>query len=290
MIKYTVIIPHKNNAELVKRCILSIPDNEEIEVIVVDDNSSETNRTFVKRCCSERSNTKYIQCEESKGGGYARNIGLNHAIGEWIIFSDADDFFAKLFWEKIDTFVERRKADIIYFKVMGVYSTSLQPAKRGWNYNMYVSNYINGRKNSEERLRFYHMVPWGKVFKQSFIRDNGIKFDEVMASNDVMFNVIAGSLASNVVAYDYLMYYVTVSEYSLTKQINRDLLRTRFNVLIRHYKYVMSLGKPQCTFNLFYFVYKYSKPFGLSEYCRYIKLLWQERVNPFVIVRKIGRY
>lgn len=290
MIKYSVIIPHKNSPNLLQRCILSIPDKEEIEIIVVDDNSLSDNQENAKSFCSKRNNTKYIQCEESKGGGHARNVGIDNARGEWLIFSDADDFFDKCFWEKINRVLEKNESDIIYFKVKGVYSNSLRLANRGENYNQYVSNFLNCKKNAEERLRYYHMVPWGKVFKCSFVKKNKIRYDEVMASNDVMFNVKAGSMASNVSAYDFLMYYVTVSENSLTKQVSKELFRTRFEVYIRHYKYVMSLGKPYCSFNFFYFIYRYSKPFGLSEYFWYIKRVWKEHINPFVIISKIGRY
>lgn len=37
--KYSVIIPHKNRQEIIQRCINSIPDRDDIEIIIIDDNS-----------------------------------------------------------------------------------------------------------------------------------------------------------------------------------------------------------------------------------------------------------
>ena len=39
-VKYSIIIPHKNSPDLLKRCLESIPDRTDIQVVVVDDNSS----------------------------------------------------------------------------------------------------------------------------------------------------------------------------------------------------------------------------------------------------------
>ena len=288
--KYSVIIPTKNNPDQVQRCLDSIPSDSEIEILVCDDHSDYNHFLEIRNLSIHYPNVRLIESEVDAGAGHARNMGLAESKGEWIIFSDSDDYFNEDFWNKVDKITECSSADIIYFFVQGVYSDSLELAKRGWNYRKLVEDFINGKKNAEERLRFYHMVPWGKVFRRAFIEDNQIKFDEVRASNDVMFNVRAGSLARKVEAFSDLMYFVTISSNSLTKKTDRDLLHCRFNVLIRHYKYVMSLGKPQCAYNMIRYAIRYSKPYGLKEFFYYVRLMIKNRVNPFISVYKIGRY
>lgn len=288
--KYSVIIPTKNNPEQVKRCIDSIPEREDIEILICDDNSDAEFLPEIKALCEERNNALLIPSDHSAWAGHARNMGADNAKGEWLIFSDSDDFFDAGFWKEIDYITEQSEADIIYFNVKGVYSDTLEPASRGSRYSKYVDDFCDGKKNAEERLRYYHMVPWGKVFRNSLIKEQNIRYDEVKASNDVMFNIKAGSLAPIIEAHKLLMYYVTVSHNSLTKKKDKELLRCRYEVLIRHYKYVLSLGKPQCAYNMLQFAIRYSKPYGLSEFVYYLKKMIKNRINPFVVLYKIGRY
>ena len=91
-IMYSVIIPHKNIPKLLERCLQSIPSRNDIQIIVVDDCSDKDVICKVERLCSLY-NTLLIKTTEGKGAGYVRNIGLTRAIGKWVLFADADDFF-----------------------------------------------------------------------------------------------------------------------------------------------------------------------------------------------------
>lgn len=288
--KYSVIIPTKNNPEQVRRCVDSIPEREDIEILICDDNSDVGYKSEIRKICGDRKNVSLLESSMSAWAGHARNCGMDSAQGDWLIFSDSDDFFDANFWDIINSITDFSCADIIYFNVKGVYSDTLESASRGARYSKYVDDFCDGKKNAEERLRYYHMVPWGKVFRKSFIQEHHIRYDEVKASNDVMFNIKAGSQASKIEAHKKLMYYVTVSHNSLTKKKDKELLRCRYDVLIRHYKYVLSLGKPQCAYNMLQFAVRYSKPYGLSELAYYLKKMIKNRINPFVVFYKIGRY
>ena len=288
--KYSVIIPTKNNPDQVQRCLDSIPSDSEIEILVCDDCSDPEFLTQIREICGRKMNVALFESNRPAWAGRARNIGIEKAQGEWLIFSDSDDFFDTHFWRNINSITTQSEADIIYFCVKGVYSDTLEPAARGVVYNNYVEGFLDSKKNAEERLRFYHMVPWGKIFRKSFIDEKQIRYDEVRASNDVMFNVKAGNLAKSIEAHRILMYYVTVSNNSLTKVKSKEVLHCRFDVLVNHYKYVMALGKPQCAYNFFKLVYKYSKPYGFTEFLWYCKQMIKYRVNPFVIISKINRY
>ena len=88
----TVIIPHKNSIDLLHRCIESIPVYDDIEIIVIDDHSDLSESIWEQF----RGKYKYVELiltNEGKGAGYARNVGLGRARGEWLVFADADDYF-----------------------------------------------------------------------------------------------------------------------------------------------------------------------------------------------------
>ena len=85
--KYSVVIPHKDSLQWLFRCVASIPVREDLEVIVVDDNSSlaETDWTDFRK---EFPHVRLFMTHEAKGAGYVRNVGLEHATGEWVVFAD----------------------------------------------------------------------------------------------------------------------------------------------------------------------------------------------------------
>ena len=68
MINYSIIIPHKNSPELLNRCLASIPQRNDIEIIVVDDNSDSAKKPQTSRIGVKIIN---IEKENSKGAGRA---------------------------------------------------------------------------------------------------------------------------------------------------------------------------------------------------------------------------
>lgn len=61
-------------------------------------------------------NTEVLFTKEGKGAGYARNIGLSHARGKWIIFADADDFFTADCFTILNEYMDSPH-EVIYFNV-----------------------------------------------------------------------------------------------------------------------------------------------------------------------------
>ena len=89
---YSFIIPHHNCPNLLYRLLDTIPQREDIEIIVVDDNSDADKVPLINRNDVQ---LFLIPASESKGAGHARNIGLDHAKGKWLLFADSDDYYEK---------------------------------------------------------------------------------------------------------------------------------------------------------------------------------------------------
>lgn len=90
----TAIIPVYNQEKLVIRALNSIPEREDIEVIVVDDGSYDMTFMMVKDYI-ERSNKTIVLLdnEANKGVGSAVNKGLDNATGDYIVLLGSDDYF-----------------------------------------------------------------------------------------------------------------------------------------------------------------------------------------------------
>lgn len=93
----SIIIPLYNKAnyiaETIESALLQTYRNKEI--IVVDDGSSDNSIQIVSKLIIHNSNIKLIiRRREPKGASTCRNIGIQHSVGEYIIFLDADDILA----------------------------------------------------------------------------------------------------------------------------------------------------------------------------------------------------
>src|SRR5690554_2931847 len=111
----SIIVPHKNSSKLIKKLLSSIPDDDGIQVIVVDDKSTDKEKENLRNILDER-NIQIISNDLSlSNAGVARNIGINHAIGEWVLFADADDYFTEGSVQKLLNHLSFSKAQVVLF-------------------------------------------------------------------------------------------------------------------------------------------------------------------------------
>lgn len=227
MIRYSIIIPHKNSIETLKRCLHSIPSRDDIQVIVIDDNSDLSTTDFK---FTVNPNVELVFTKEGKGAGYARNQGLIRARGKWILFADADDFFEKNFDKILDENFNS-KAEIVYYKTKSVISETLQAAPNRVNYQ---------KMRNINKLRYSH-VPWGKMIRSEFISTHNIRFDETFVANDAYFSVYSGINANHIEFVDKVVYVSTINKNSLfhKKSIEKELIRLsvvkKINELLKHH-------------------------------------------------------
>jgi len=245
MIDYTIIIPHKNIPSLLQRCLDSIPLREDVQVVVVDDNSDVELVDF-SHFPKWRGN--HFECyftKEGKGAGYARNVGLEHAKGKWLVFADADDYFlpevSDVFNDEIDT-----EAEIVFYRPKFVLNDDLEiSSKRGGSeYNRYIDVFFE--TGSEMGLRTRWLSPWSKLIKKSLVDQKHFRFEETKFSNDVMFSVLTGCESAKVVARDLGFYVVTEREGSLTSHFCKKAgeLDIRASVFFKAQKVVNKFGFP----------------------------------------------
>lgn len=110
----SVVITTHNRSALLKRAIDSVLSQtyDNIECIVVDDNSNDK----TKELCSNYNNIKYIYIpkEESRGGNYARNLGIKSSSGAYVAFLDDDDYWLEDKTEKQLLLALQSEAKVIY--------------------------------------------------------------------------------------------------------------------------------------------------------------------------------
>ena len=214
MINYSIIIPHYNTPDLLGRCLRSIPQREDVQVIVVDDNSPGNENYLSAIAELARANVEYYVTKDGLGAGHVRNVGLEHAVGKWLIFADFDDFFVDDFSEILDQYVNDSH-DIIFFNIKSCdcYETSkLIPSKKDRLFSEYDST------GNDMIFRVGGTEPWGKIISRRLVVENNISFQETKGHNDLLFSVMTGVKAKSVSIVNRPMYWYVIREGSLGHQ------------------------------------------------------------------------
>ncbi|MBY8093630.1 glycosyltransferase [Vibrio fluvialis] len=259
----SVVIPHFNSHKSLRNLVESIPDDNRIEIIVVDDNSDvELNAFFF----SERTNVRTYLNPGKKGAGSARNYGMTKCRGEWLLFADADDYFTANAFDVVFRDINTTTSDIVFYKPISWNIDSEVSGSRHQRYEELVLDFIKYKSfDASMNLKIKYLVPWSKLIKKDLVYKNNINFDEVMFSNDVMFSVKIGLSANEIDVKEDVIYCVTENNTSLTKTKNFNSFKTRLDVMFRFNDYLKNYSMNKyCSPLLSYLIW--SKNFGFKVF------------------------
>ena len=223
-INYSFIIPHKNTPDLLQKCLDSIPRRDDVQIIVVDDNSDEDKVDFSSFPGLDDPTVEVYLTKEGKGAGYARNVGLKHAVGKWLVFADADDFFTG----KINLLLDNNtssESDVVFFKNISIRIPDGGDSMRGEELNRRVDYAL---QTGDFTLPVLYSCPWQKLFKRDLVLNNGITFNEVRWGNDVVFMGRVAAYAKSFSAVDIAGYCITESDNSIIKDPSLQSRIVRF--------------------------------------------------------------
>lgn len=232
---FSVIIPHKNRQEMLVRCLDSIPRRDDVQIIVVDDNSDPKLVDFENFPGLNDEHIEIYFTKEGKGAGYARNIGLEHAKGKWILFADSDDWYLDNLSEMMDKYVDS-DSDMLIFRQKRISSNgSIIPSVYDQMFDEAIAN------RNIDRIIYYYACPWSRFIRRSII-DQDIKFQEVLCSNDVMFSLKVSLASKQICIVDEQLYCVYESCNSLARNNKWKNYYVRTKVAFDVCAYLKSIG------------------------------------------------
>lgn len=232
MINFSVIIPHKNRPEMLLRCLDSIPRRDDVQIIVVDDNSDPKQVDFENFPGLNDNHIEVYFTKKGKGAGYARNVGLKHAKGKWVLFADSDDWYLENLSEMMDKYVDS-DFDMLIFRHIRINSNgAIIPSV----YDEMFDEAIATR--NYDKIICYYACPWSRFIRSSIIVDNQVKFQQVRYSNDVMFALKVSFASKQISIIDEQLYCVYESENSLVRNINWKNYYTRTKVALKAQSYI----------------------------------------------------
>lgn len=240
-VTYSFVIPHHNTPDLLQRLIDSIPQREDIEIIVVDDNSDE-----VKKANISRPDVRiiFIDKDHTKGAGHARNIGMDAANGKWLLFADSDDFYNPGFVDVLDEYKDDT-IDILFFNIASVDTVTLNSITRGNSLQKYIEQY-DGSENSLNILRYFVFYPWCKMINHAFVKRYSFRFEEISILNDSFFALQTGHFAKKIKVdkrkiYTWTFRLGSIANSKVTKRKYADVI----NVYRRRQEVFDYIGHPE---------------------------------------------
>lgn len=225
----SVIIPHYNSKGLLRRTLDSIPRRDDIQIIVVDDLSTESS---IQEIASEAeyAHVTFEFSNKKLTAGGARNVGILLAIGEYVLFSDSDDYFSETAFNYFIEIIESRK-DL---------------------YQFHVTSFIEGSNKEGTRhlylLPFYKLAnhvallgivgPVAKLIRLEFLKMHNILFSEVPAGNDVVFSTKVSCAVKSFEFVNNVVYHISQNSSGLTSTISLENSLARVREAIKRTKII----------------------------------------------------
>ena len=281
----SVIMPAYNREKQIKYSILSVltQSYSNFELIIVDDGSTDNTIDVLKKIKDKR--VKYYELEKNHGASYARNFGIDNAIGEYITFLDSDDYYSpdKLMLQL--SYLQFVDADVV---TCGMKLLTDPPEK--------MPNFLKEKQIFAGELLKTNLAGTPTIFAKKKVFSK-IRFDTSLKTNNDWDLIISISLNFRLFMQDaFLVYYSkTLNSLSSTYNYDFDSINTIYKKYVKFFhedkdahSYILKkMGKRKYCLDERYFLY-YLKAFLLSPNIKLLAMVFVMLTLPRTFfVRKI---
>ena len=220
--KISVIIPLYNKEKFIKKTINSLTnqDYNNLEIIIVDDCSTDNSFEIVSNLIRNRSKIKLYKNSKNSGVSFSRNEGLSKATGEYILFLDADDYIIDSnFFKIIEKNIELSNPDFIFLQ-RNYYNKRLHPKNKIFKFNLNNISMSYYRVKMSDRFILKYNFPVGgsgsAIIKKKLLVN--ISFDEKLNHyEDWLFFTQVLFKSKVVTFYNHPAIYINYDINSLSK-------------------------------------------------------------------------
>ncbi len=238
-VQLSLILPVYNTEKYIIRCLNSVICQriEGLEVIIINDCSTDNSLSLISAYANQHSNIRIINLPENKGVGYARNIGLQNATGEYVGFIDSDDWVDVNMYDSMIEYLEKYNADIAVCGVKNEY----QDCKTGnYRYRYATPKILSNDcalsilSKSLDLGTNISSIVCNKLFKNELFKTHSLHFPVDSYNEDDYFTFLAFVYSKKIVLipncfYHYYQRVDSITHLFSKKHIN-DLFAT-FNLL-----------------------------------------------------------
>ena len=204
-VKVSVIMPAYNSSKYLGEAIesLTMQSLPDFEVIVVDDGSTDDSVEIVERYAAQDDRVRLVRLPRSNAGA-ARNAGMRHARGTYVIFLDADDVFDKDLLRLPAERLDQTGADICLFNAHSFYEHDPEHIiqNRFLSEEAPLDGPFSPQDVSDRVFQIINPAPWTKIYRLSFIEEHGLRYQSYDTANDLFFTYASLTEAGSIVCVD----------------------------------------------------------------------------------------
>ena len=224
--KFSIIVPVYNVEKYIDKCLNSVKNQtyKNFEVLVVNDGSPDDSDVIIKKYLKMDKRFKYF--EKVNGGlSDARNYGVKHAKGEYLIFVDSDDYIDVELLEKLNNVLNEEKYDIIRYSATTVFDDGTIVAKH------HINDFSGSSTDAIKIITSNYLVEptWLYAYNRKFYNKNKISFPKGMIHEDFGTTLLALSYAKSIRIIDYNGYYYVQRSNSImsNSDYSKELVKTK---------------------------------------------------------------
>lgn len=242
--KVSVIIPTYNAEKFIKNTIESVINQtigfENLELIIVDDNSNDLTRAIIKEFSQKFSNIKYVFLENNSGTpSRGRNLGIDTASSNYIMFLDQDDRYVNSICKVLYDVIEETNVDIAMCNHKIIFNNDFEnygKLKEEKNFKIYSS--------TEEDIIFNDAYMWNKIFRKDFLNKFNIRCFEKYWGEDSYF-CIKSYLNTDKVVYleNYQGYFYNVRDSKGDSSNTNNYMEEDFDNFLKGFYKIVKLIK-----------------------------------------------
>ncbi len=201
----SVIVPTYNVEDDLPECLDSLVGQtlENIEIIIVDDGSTDSSGDIAQEYAREYDNIAYHRIE-NQGLGHARNWGARLATGEFLFFPDSDDIVEVDALERMVDAAQTHDADIV------IGDADRFNTKKRWSDSLHrkalAGDWEAGHVSTHPQL-VYDSTAWNKIYRRSFYERENTTWAEGMLYEDIPTTLPLHFKAKKVARIDGIIYH-----------------------------------------------------------------------------------
>ena len=193
----SIIVPVYNVDPYLRQCLDSVLAQtfSDFELILIDDGSHDNSGAICDEYAAQ-DNRIFVIHQENAGQGKARNVGMDQAVGKYLIFLDSDDYWIPSTLETLYAEAEHNQTQVLVFggKVFWEGMEVPKHLNPDW-LALHVQNGVV--KTGPESLRIslnnreYYAYVWNRFYLLSYLRSNNLCFDEGIIHEEVRFSFLS---------------------------------------------------------------------------------------------------
>ena len=212
----SIIVPVYNDENNIESCVSSLMAQayEDIEILLVDDGSEDNSGKICDGLCKKDKRIRAFHIKNS-GVSHARNIGIERAAGEYVVFCDSDDTLQPNYCSTLMQYASEENIVVCAFR----YGESR------------IFKFSDNAFDLLEKSRFFSLynrqlinAPVNKLYLREKLLKNSIHFDETLdLGEDLLFNLEYLSCCEKILVINEPLYNYQPVQNSLSRKYRKDM-------------------------------------------------------------------